>query len=97
MNFTVSLVLAFCAGLALGLFYYGGLWVTVQRLPQSRSPGVVAALSLFLRLGLVLVAFYLVMGGSWERLLASLAGFLLIRTLLVHRLGPRRQVQTRNR
>lgn len=97
MNFTVSLVLAFLAGLALGLFYYGGLWLTVQRLPKSRSPGVLAAVSLFLRLGLVLVAFYLVMGGRWERLLACVAGFLLTRTLLIHRLGPRRQVQTPHR
>jgi F1F0 ATPase subunit 2 len=97
MNFTVSLVLAFLAGLALGLFYYGGLWLTVQRLPQSRSPGVLAVVSLLLRLTLALAAFYLVMGGRWERLLACVAGFLLVRTLLVHRLGPRRQLQNPHR
>jgi F1F0 ATPase subunit 2 len=97
MNFPLSLLLAFIAGLVLGLIYYAGLWVTIQRLPQSNHPGVLAAVSLFLRLGLVLVAFYLVMGGRWERLLACLAGFLLARTLLTRRLGPRRQFQETKR
>jgi len=90
VNFTVSLFLAFLAGAALGLGYYGGLWLTIQRLPTAGRPGLLASVSLFLRLGLVLVAFYLVMGGRWERLLACLAGFLLARVLLVRRLGPGR-------
>ena len=88
MNPALSLTLAFLAGLALGLVYFGGLWLTVQRLPTARRPGLLAALSLILRLGFVLGGFYLVMGGRWERLLACLAGFLLMRALLVRRLGP---------
>ncbi len=97
MNLTVSLLLAFVAGVVLGLFYYGGLWLTIQRLPQSSRPGMLTAVSLFLRLGLVLVAFYLVMGGSWERLLACLAGFLLARVLLVRRWGPGGKFQETSR
>ena len=97
MNFIVSLFLAFLAGAVLGLLYYGGLWLTIQRLPKASLPGVLVAMSLFLRLGLVLVAFYLVMGGRWERLLACLAGFLLARVLLVRRLGPGRQFQGTSR
>jgi F1F0 ATPase subunit 2 len=97
VNLTVSLLLAFVAGVVLGLFYYGGLWLTIQRLPQSSRPGMLTAVSLFLRLGLVLVAFYLVMGGSWERLLACLAGFLLARVLLVRRCGPGGKFQETSR
>jgi F1F0 ATPase subunit 2 len=90
---TGILLLAFVGGIAIGLFFYSGLWLTIQRLPQSSRPGMLAAGSLFLRLGLVMVAFYLVMGGHWQRLLACLMGFLLARVLLVRRLGPRRQFQ----
>jgi F1F0 ATPase subunit 2 len=89
VNQVIFLFLAFLAGLALGLVYFGGLWLTVQRLPTSRRPGLLAALSLFLRLGFVLGGFYLVMGGRWQRLLACLGGFLLLRALSVRRLGPR--------
>ncbi len=88
MNQLLTLFLALAAGLVLGLFYFGGLWLTVQRLPQTRHPGLLAFLSLTIRLGVTLVAFYLVMAGRWERLLVCLAGFLLARFLLVRRLGP---------
>jgi len=88
MDQLLTLFLAFVAGLVLGLFYFGGLWLTVQRLPQSRHPGLLTLASLVVRLGVTLAAFYLVMGGRWERLLVCLAGFLLVRFLLVRRLGP---------
>jgi F1F0 ATPase subunit 2 len=88
MNQIGILVLAFVAGLGLGLFYFGGLWLTVQRLPQARHPGLLTLVSLIVRLGLTLAVFYLVMAGRWERLLACLVGFLLVRLVLVRRWGP---------
>jgi len=88
MNQAVLLSLAFGAGLVLGLVYFGGLWLTVRHLPRARRPGLLSVASLVVRLGLTLVAFYLVMGGRWERLLVALAGFLVMRTILVRRLGP---------
>jgi F1F0 ATPase subunit 2 len=88
MTQILSLLLAVLAGLALGLWYFGGLWLTVQRLPSARHPGVLSLMSLIIRLGLTLAVFYLVMAGRWERLLACLVGFLLMRTVLVRRLGP---------
>lgn len=88
MNQVGVLVLAFAAGLGLGLFYFGGLWLTVQRLPRSRHPGLLTLGSLIVRLGVTLPGFYLVMAGRWERLLVCLAGFLVVRLVLVRRLGP---------
>lgn len=93
MSQVVFLLLAFAAGLAVGLFYYGGLWLTIRRLPQSRRPAMLTGMSLLVRLSLTSAAFYIVMGGRWERLLACLAGFLLVRVLLVRRLGPRQPPQ----
>jgi F1F0 ATPase subunit 2 len=80
---TISLAVA--AGLALGGFYFGTLWVVVRRLPDTTRPGLWLALSAVLRTAAVLAAFYAVMGGDWRRLLACLAGFLAVRTLLIRR------------
>ena len=88
MNQLIPFFLAFVAGIVVGLFYFGGLWLTVQRLPQTRRPAVLSLVSLFIRLGLTLAVFYLVMAGRWERLLACLAGFLLMRLVLVRRWRP---------
>jgi F1F0 ATPase subunit 2 len=88
LNQVVHLILAFTAGLALGLFYFGGLWLTVQRLPRARHPAVLTAASLLLRTGLTLLGFYLIMAGRWERLAVCLVGFFLVRLFMVRRLGP---------
>jgi len=87
---TVTLLLAAVAGLALGLLYFGGLWLTVRRIARTRHPGPLFALSLLLRMALTLAGFYLVMDGSWQRMLACLAGFIAVRQLLVSRLRPDR-------
>lgn len=78
--------LAFSAGLALSFFFYETLWWIVQHLPESRRPALLAVGSFLLRMVVTLGGFYWVMGGRWERLLACLAAFLIIRRMLVHRL-----------
>lgn len=84
----LSLSLAVLAGLALGLFYFGGLWLTVRRLTSSKRPGVLMLGSFAVRLSLTLCGFYLVMDGSWERILACMAGFLVTRFVMTRRLAP---------
>ncbi|KJS18420.1 MAG: hypothetical protein VR69_00935 [Peptococcaceae bacterium BRH_c4b] len=83
-----QLLAAFVAGTGLGLFFFGGLWLTVQLLPISRRPGLLTVTSVILRMGISLIGFYLVMGGRWERLLVCLAGFVLVRYILIRRTGP---------
>jgi F1F0 ATPase subunit 2 len=93
MNIVWSVVLAFLAGLAIGQFYFGGLWLTVRRLPVTRSPALLAFVSFAVRTGISVFIFYLLsLGGHWERLLASVAGFALMRMVLVWRLRPRQSL-----
>lgn len=87
----LSLALALGGGIGLGIFYFGGLWMTVQRLPTARRPVFMSLGSFFGRLAVVLGGFYFVMGGHWERLLVCLLGFLCARFVLVRRWGPERQ------
>jgi F1F0 ATPase subunit 2 len=83
-----NLILVLSAGALLGGFYFVALWFTIQRLTQTRQPGLLILGSYVVRLGITLVGFYLVMDGHWERLIACLAGFILARQLLVHRWQP---------
>lgn len=88
VNDFLLLMTAFGAGIVLGAFYFYGLWLTVRRLPSARRPVVMSLSSFFGRLAVVLVCFYLVTAGQWERLVACLVGFLAARIVLVKIFGP---------
>ena len=84
-----SLFAAFAAGLALGAFYFATLWRTVRQLPATHSPARLMLVSFVLRMAVVMAGFYLVMGGEhWERLALAMLGFIIMRKILTHRLGP---------
>ena len=78
----VSLVVALVVGVALGLAHSAGLWFTIKRLRQFRSPKLMLVGSMLLRNVVTIAGFYLVMGGSALRLCVCLAGFVVARTLL---------------
>lgn len=86
--FAIHLSFAVMAGLALGLFYFGGLWLTVRKIPCSRKPAILLFGSFVVRLLVTLYGMYLVMDGDLLQLLACLGGFMLMRIVLTRRLGP---------
>ena len=59
--------LALLAGVGLGLFYFGGLWLTVQQLLTIRRPVALLLVSYVGLIGATLLGFYVVAGGYWER------------------------------
>ena len=73
---------ALAAGVALGVFYFGGLWWTVVRGVAARQAALWFFASLLLRIAVALLGFYLVAHGSWERLLVCLAGFVMARLIV---------------
>ena len=84
---TSELILPFLFGLALGVVYFGGLWLTLQRLPTSQSPALLMLASLSLRMGVLLAGLFWVMQGEWERLIAATVAVLLARVIVVRLLG----------
>lgn len=90
MNQLLPLMLATIAGVGLGLFYFGGLWLTIRQLPMCSRPAPLVVGSFVGRTAAVLAGFYLVMDGRGERIVACLAGFIMARFLLVSRLRPER-------
>ncbi len=77
------LVFAIAFGAGLGMAYFGGLWLTIRKLAGTPNPVLLLFPSFLVRTAIVLVGFYLVMDGRWERLLAALLGFVLARTVLI--------------
>ncbi|MEO8362630.1 MAG: ATP synthase subunit I [Vicinamibacteria bacterium] len=82
MNEALKLILAGTAGLALGAFFFYGLWWTVRRGVMSEHPALWFLGSLLLRLGATLAGFYAVAGDHWERLMACLVGFIVARAIV---------------
>ncbi len=90
------MVMAFLAGMGAGVFYFGGLWWTVRRLPSARQPALLTFGSFLVRTGVSLIAFYFASGGHWERILASLLGFMIMRGFLVRRVRSAQAKVTTN-
>lgn len=77
------LVGAAIAGVALGMLYFGGLWLTVHYLPTTAHPVLLTLGSYLSRMAIVLVGFYLIMDNQWERLMAAVITFILTRMFLM--------------
>jgi F1F0 ATPase subunit 2 len=84
----LALAIPLAAGVGLGIFYFGGLWLTLQRLPSTRRPELLVLGSFVVRTLLAVAGFFLVFGGHWQHLVAAMVGFLIARTLLVRRWRP---------
>ncbi len=84
MNEILYMILAFIAGLALGLLFFGGLWFTVKKTVTAKIPAIWFLGSFFLRVSIVLLGFYFVSSGSWQRLLISLIGFVVARFIVMN-------------
>jgi F1F0 ATPase subunit 2 len=79
----MELPLALLAGFLLGMFFFGGLWWTVQKGITSQNPAFWFFGSLMLRTGLTLAGVYFVSQGHWSRLSVCLFGFVIARFIVV--------------
>ena len=92
MNELFILILSLIAGILLGLFYFGGLWLTLKQLSSSGNPFIFTLGSFFGRTVIALIGFYIVArGGYWERLLVCLSGFIFMKIFLVYHLRPEKR------
>ncbi len=83
-----KLAVAGLLGGALGAFFFGGLWWTVQRMAQARRPALWFVLSWLLRMGVVLLGFYAISDGGLAAPVLCLAGFVLARLVVLHLTRP---------
>lgn len=84
-----ELLMGFVAGVALGAFFFGVLWLTVRSIPSASAPVPLAAGSYLVRLcGLGIGLYVVVRLGDAGSLLAALLGVLAARQLIIGRIAP---------
>lgn len=85
----VNLLAAFLAGMAIGGFFFAGLWWTVRHLTTVANPGWLVLASFVLRMGAVIAIFFLLFRDHGDRLVAALAGFVAARAVCIRWLPAR--------
>jgi len=93
---TWQLAAFFIAGGLIGTVYFGGLWLTVKRIPSSDNPHLLLVSSFFLRMAVALAAFYALTPWGWQALVLALLGLLITRQILtrIKGLKPNKQHPT---
>jgi F1F0 ATPase subunit 2 len=71
------------SGVLLGIFFYGGLWWTTRKGLIAKHPAILFLVSMIVRTAVVLIGFYFLSAGQWQRILVCLAGFTLARLLML--------------
>ena len=83
----MSELIRWSLGMGLGtvaaLLYFGGLWITVRKLPMAQHPLRRYAVSLLLRMSILGIAFACLLRGSWQQTVAAATAFLLVRLAIV--------------
>ncbi|HUH29263.1 ATP synthase subunit I [Gelidibacter sp.] len=84
MNDILRLLPAVLAGMLLGVIFFGGLWLTVNKGLGSKRATLIFFGSLILRIAIILTGFYFVGGDSWQKLISCLVGFLIARIVITN-------------
>ena len=87
MNEYLLPIFSFTFGIGLGIFFFGGLWLTMMRFPHSQRPVLLTLGSFLFRSAVSIFGFYLVVETGLGGLAFSLAGFILTKIVIVSRLG----------
>lgn len=83
MNDALELASALAAGLALGAFFFGGLWWSVRKGLASKTPARWFFGGALARMAVVVPGFYLAGNADWRRMALCLAGFFIARLAAV--------------
>ncbi len=87
--------LAFLVGVFVGAVFFGGLYITVQQLTTTKHPALLMMLSLIIRLVVLVAGVYLIMDGKIENLVSAMAGILLVRFVMIGKLGKGNPKETK--
>jgi F1F0 ATPase subunit 2 len=79
---SVSILLRLFAGIALGAFFYTGLWFTVRALPTARHPVLLTLGSFWIRTLIVVATIFSLIEEHWQNALICIAGFLVGRLIV---------------
>lgn len=84
----IKLLIPLLIGIILGTLYFGGLWLTVQKINSVMHPALWVFISFIIRIGGVLITFYWLVMVNWAYLTATFIGFLITRSVFILRFKP---------
>ena len=87
----LTLGIVFGIGMGLGFLFFGGLWLTVKRIPTASHPTLLVLGSFWGRAAVCMAGFYLVMDGHGARLASCVLGFFVMRFVMIRYRRPQRQ------
>jgi len=79
---------ALAAGAAVGVFHFGGLWLTVRMVMTSNRPMLLTFGSFVVRAVVAVAVMVWIARMHWQLLLAAMAGFVLVRVVITRKLRP---------
>lgn len=80
-NSILHYFLLIVAGLLLGTFFYGGLWLTIQKCVRVKLTALLFLISMLLRTIIVVGGFYFLSSGNIYNLLFCFSGFIIARLI----------------
>jgi F1F0 ATPase subunit 2 len=90
----LELTVTFITGVGLGLYFFGVLLWTTNRIPHSRFPFILTAGSLVIRFAGALAVFYLLSRLSGlAGILAALFGFILTKFVFIRMVKPGKRAE----
>jgi len=76
-------MIGFFVGIILGIVFFGGLYLTIGKLPESKRPSVLFLLSFVLRMAILLGGIYFLSMRGYKEVLFALLGILLIKFAMI--------------
>lgn len=86
------LFFALLSGAVLGLIYFGGLWYTLRKAAEYQPSYWLIFGSFLIRLVFALLVFYVLMVQHWAYMAIALCAFLVMRQILIIRVGKPEEV-----
>ena len=79
--------LSFVWGILLGLFYFGGLWMTLKHVSGVNKPKFWLGVSYVIRIFFIMIGFWIVMKRDLVLFIFTFLAFFITRVILTHTLG----------
>ena len=92
----LQMIATLVGGALLGIVFFGGLWLTVRRLPYVRQPALLFVVSAILRTCVVMFGMWFLGGSDLRSVLCCLLGVIIARTVIIHVVPGTGAVQERN-
>ena len=88
----IFVLIAIISGALASLFYFLGLWLTLRKMFRYKKAYWMILISLVIRLGFILLVFYAMVMYHWGYMIIALASFLVIRQIIISKLGGPEEV-----